>query len=314
MTRPRLVLFLTAAAALYGQVGGESKVPTPYTREPDAANVAYGPHARHMLDVWKAASSRPTPLVVYFNPGGFSAGDKTWIETFDKGSLREMCLAHGISVATANYRYAAQAHLPAAMLDCARAIQFLRLHAKEYNLDPRRVIAAGSSAGAATALWLAFHDDLADPHSDDPVNRQSTRVSAVGSLSGQTTFDLTFLTGLCREQLAHRLAAALYGMRPDELATEPARRRGEEISPITYLTRDDPPVFLYYSADLKPELPPPGPQAIHDPRFGVLLKEHMDKLGVECIMRTPKDYPDGGPHGMVTELVNFFLKKVGKSE
>jgi acetyl esterase len=308
----QLIFFFTAAvfagAALNAQVGAESKTPAQYSRQPDLANVAYGPHARHVLDLWKAKSSQPAPLVVYFNPGGFSAGDKSWIETYDNASLREMCLAHGISVATANYRYAAQAHLPAAMLDCARAVQFLRFHAKEYNLNPQAVIAAGSSAGADTALWLAFHDDLADPRSDDPVSRQSSRVSAAGALAAQTTFDLTFLTKVCGEQLAHRLASALYGMKPEELATEQGRRRGEEISPITYLTRDDPPVFMYYAADLSSTLPPPGPQAIHNARFGVLLKEQMDKLGVECIMRTPKDYPNGGNHAMVTELVDFFLK------
>jgi acetyl esterase/lipase len=308
---PCLIL-LISAAALTAQVGAESKTPTAYSRTPDFANVAYGPHARHVLDFWKAKSDRPTPLVIYFNPGGFSAGDKTWIETWDNASLREMCLSRGISVATANYRYAAQAHLPAAMLDCARAIQFLRLHAKEYNLDPARVVAAGSSAGAASALWLGFHDEMADPHSDDPVSRQSTRVSAVGSLAGQTTFDLAFLTKLCGEPLAHRLAAALYGMKPEELLSVKGRQRGEEISPITYLTRDDPPVFLYYAGDLTPELPPPGPQAIHNVRFGILLKEQMDKLGVECILRTPKDYGGGGNHAVTTELIGFFEKHLSK--
>jgi acetyl esterase/lipase len=305
-----LFFYLLTAVALRAQIGSESKVPAKYSRPPDVENAAYGPHARHRLDLWKAKSSRPTPLVVYFNPGGFSAGDKTWIETFDNASLREMCLARGISVATANYRYAAQAPLPAAMLDSARAIQFLRLHAAEYNLNPEAVIAAGGSAGAATALWLAFHDDLADPQSDDPVSRQSTRVLAAGSLSGQTTFELGFLTSLCGEQLAHRLAAALYGMKPDELTTEKARRRGEEISPITYLTRGDPPVFLYYQQDVTSEPPPPGPQAIHHPRFGLLLKERMDKLGIECVFRTPKDYATtGGNHAMVTDMVDFFAKR-----
>ncbi len=307
------LLFLISAAAACAQVGAESKTPAAYSRTPDFANLSYGPHARHVLDLWKAKSDRPTPWVIYFNPGGFSAGDKTWIETWDNASLREMCLARGISVATANYRYAAQAHLPAAMLDCARAIQFLRMHAKEYNLDPARVAAAGSSAGAATALWVGFHDDLADPHSEDPVSRQSTRVSAVGSLAGQTTFDLAFLTKLCGDPLAHRLASALYGMKPDELQTEAARQRGEEISPITYLTRDDPPVFLYYAADLTAQMPPPGPQAIHNVRFGILLKEQMDKLGVECILRTPKDYAGGGNHAVTTELIGFFEKKLAST-
>ena len=301
----RLAIVLAAAAALHAQVG-ESKAVAAYTRPPDAANVAYGPHARQVLDLWKAKSPRPAPLVVYFNPGGFSAGDKSWIETYDHASLRELLLDRGISVATANYRFAAQAPLPAAMLDCARAIQFLRLHAADYHLDPQRVIAAGSSAGAAAALWLAFHDDLADPSSADPVSRQSTRVRAVGSLAGQTTFELDFLTKLCGEALARRLASALYAMPPAELSTDKARRRGAEISPITYLTRDDPPVFLYYAADLTDQPPPPGPQAIHHPRFGVLLKQRTDKLGIECILRTPKDYPTGGPHAMVAELVEYF--------
>jgi hypothetical protein len=34
-----------------------------YTRAPDAANVAYGPHERNVLDLWKAKSDRPAPLV-----------------------------------------------------------------------------------------------------------------------------------------------------------------------------------------------------------------------------------------------------------
>jgi acetyl esterase len=301
-------LLILSVAALSAQPGLESKTAVPYSRQPDVENLAYGTHARQVLDLWLAKSDRPSPLVVYFNPGGFSAGDKSWVEVFDKGSLREMCLARGISVATANYRYAAQARLPAAMLDCARAIQFLRLHAREYHLDPQAVIAAGSSAGAASALWLGFHDEMADPHSNDPVSRQSTRVSAIGSLSGQTTFEFGFLTRLCGEPLGRRLASALYAMKPEELETEEGRRRGVEISPITYLTRDDPPVFLHYSTDLTSELPPPGPLAIHNPRFGVLLKEQMDKVGVECRMRTPRDYGSGGVHAMVTELVDFFAK------
>jgi acetyl esterase/lipase len=198
------------------------------------------------------------------------------------------------------------------MLDSARAIQFLRLHAREYNLNPARVIAAGSSAGADTALWLGFHDEMADPRSDDPVSRQSTRVSAVGALAAQTTFDFAFLNKVLGEMLARRLASALYAMKPEELQTEKGARRGREISPITYLTRDDPPVFLYYGADLTAELPPPGPQAIHNVRFGILLKEHMDKMGVECILRSPKDYGSGGNHAITTELIEFFQKHLAQ--
>ena len=38
-------------------------------------------------------------------------------------------------------------------------------------------------------MWLGFHNDLADSKSDDLVARQSTRLKAVGSQGGQSTYD-----------------------------------------------------------------------------------------------------------------------------
>src|SRR5438067_2018910 len=129
-------LLLLAVAAALAQNKGQKKAPEgpwTYTRTPDAANVRYGPDARHLLDLWKAKSGRPTPLVFYLHPGAFRVGDKTWIERYDK-DLRELCLERGISVATANYRYSTQAAYPAPMEDGARALQYLRSRAAEWNL------------------------------------------------------------------------------------------------------------------------------------------------------------------------------------
>ncbi len=47
----------------------------------------------------------------------------------------------------------------------------------------------GGSAGACTSLWLAFHDDLADPKSDDPVARESTRLTCAAVTGAQTSLD-----------------------------------------------------------------------------------------------------------------------------
>src|ERR671928_164208 len=71
--------------------------------------------------------------------------------------------------------------------DAARAIQTLRSKAKEWNLDKTRVGATGGSAGACSSLWLAFHDDMADPKSSDPVARESTRLTCVAVSGAQTT-------------------------------------------------------------------------------------------------------------------------------
>jgi len=70
--------------------------------------------------------------------------------------------------------------------DAARALQFVRSKAAEWNIDKTRIGATGGSAGACSSLWLAFHDDLADPKSSDPVARESTRLlcaAVIGSLS-----------------------------------------------------------------------------------------------------------------------------------
>lgn len=63
----------------------------------------------------------------------------------------------------------------AALLKEGIALQFVRSKAKEWNIDKTRIGAAGESAGDCSSLWLASHDDLADPESEDSVARELTR-------------------------------------------------------------------------------------------------------------------------------------------
>ena len=156
-------------------------------------NVRYGPHDRNVLDLWQAkpkpGQTAPAPLVVFFHGGGFRNGDKSSIPAW----LVSTCLDAGISVASANYRLSQTAPFPAPMLDGARAIQFVRFKANELGIDPGRIAASGSSAGAGIALWVGFHDDLADPRSDDPIARQSSRVACLGVDGAQTSYDPRFI-------------------------------------------------------------------------------------------------------------------------
>lgn len=135
-------------------------------------DVSYGPHKRNVLDIWLAKSNKPTPVVVFFHGGGFRAGDKSQLRP---AMLNELLEAN-ISVAASNYRLTNAAPFPAQMHDAVRAIQFIRSNADEWNLDKNRFAAFGGSAGAGISMWLAFHDDLADPNSDEPVKRESTRL------------------------------------------------------------------------------------------------------------------------------------------
>jgi acetyl esterase len=91
-----------------------------------------------------------------------------------------------------NYRLTDTAPAPAAYLDCARALQFLRHNASKWNVNPKLVASTGSSVGAGMAMWLAFHDDLADANSDDPIARQSRRLACIAVRNGRLSYDPRF--------------------------------------------------------------------------------------------------------------------------
>lgn len=275
---------------------------------PDLENVKYGPHERHVLDLWKARADAPTPLVVYIHGGGFRAGDKSSVSPH----LLRQCLKSGISVAAIHYRLSQHAPFPAPMLDGARAVQFLRLRAKEWNLDPRKVAATGGSAGAGISLWVGFHEDLANPRSDDPVARQSTRLSCMGVFGAQSSYDPRFIKKWIGGR-AHEHPALLpfYGLTAEELDTPRAYKLYEEASAINYVSADDPPAFLFYSEPHGP-LPAnakPG-EGIHHPRFGEALKEKLDPLGIECVLRHRNDYVGKGDvqELVYTEMAEFFRR------
>jgi acetyl esterase/lipase len=158
--------------------------------KPSHAGVRNGDHERHVLDFWKAESTKPTPLVFVILGGGWQGGSKERLNRFANAPA---LLKAGISGAAINYRYVKQAveqrvepPVKAPSHDAARALQFVRSKAAEWNLDKERIGAAGGSAGACSSLWLAFHDDLVDPDSDDPVARGSTRLWCAAVIGAQT--------------------------------------------------------------------------------------------------------------------------------
>src|SRR5258708_16630150 len=75
------------------------------------------------------------------------------------------------------------------LYDAARALQLLRSRDGELNFDKKRVAYMGGWAGACTSLWLALHDDLADPSSSDPIARESTRPMLIAVTAPQTSLD-----------------------------------------------------------------------------------------------------------------------------
>jgi acetyl esterase/lipase len=246
---------------------------------PTMANVSYGPHAMNVLDFWKAEGEGPRPLLVYIHGGGWTRGDKKQpAENF------RPYLEKGISDAAINYRLTPGAPLPAPVHDAARAIQFIRSKAAEWNIDKTRVVLTGGSAGACTSMWLLLHDDLADPNSADPVLRESTRVTAAAVARGQTSIDPKVIEPwLGHNVLTHRMINLAVGEKTIEGALENYEKYRDlyvEFSPYNHLTADDPPLLMTYRNNMK--LPSEdASHGIHHPVYGLKMKEKADKVGHE---------------------------------
>ncbi|MDA1018169.1 MAG: alpha/beta hydrolase, partial [Planctomycetota bacterium] len=268
--------------------------------QPTHADLKYGEHKRHAIDLYLIESERPTPLVIYIHGGGFVGGDKRSVSA---GLIQSMHKA-GISVAAIHYRFIKEHPFPAPFVDSARAVQFLRHNADRYNLDIKRFAATGGSAGAGISLWLATRDDMADPKSDDPVGRQSTRISCASVGGAQVSYDPRFWReiGLAKG-LQHSSFSLMYGVPSDDPFEDPKKIAiAEACAPIEHLTKDDPPVYFQYGVPDELNDRTSLGAVVHHPRHGQLFKKKMDKLGLECHVQYP-----GGPQAKLSSA-EFLIK------
>jgi acetyl esterase/lipase len=286
---------------------------------PTHADVSYGDHPRQVLDFYRAESSTPTPLVVFIHGGGWMNGDKSGIVSANIPALHRA----GISVAAINYRFIPQAEqagieppVKAPLGDAARALQFLRSKAPEWNIDKTRVGATGGSAGACSSLWLALHDDMARADDSDPVARESTRLTCAAVIVAQTSLDPKQL----REWMPNmNYAGHAFGFnklgQTRAAEFQAAYDHRDEIlpwikqySPYEQVSRDDPPIFLDYPTQDKPAVPGESQRdPTHSAVNGLMLQRELEKAGVECHLSYPghKD-PD---YANCTEFLIAKLKR-----
>ncbi len=264
---------------------------------PTMADVAYGKHPKQVLHFWKAESAEPTPLLFFIHGGGWQGGNRT---SGLAGMLPEF-LKNGISVVSVEYRFIREAiedgvkppvHAP--LHDAARALQFVRSRAQEWNIDKTRVAASGGSAGACSSLWLAFHEDLADPQSSDPVARESTRLLCASVSGAQTTLDPQQMKDWTPNSRYGSHAFGIFktvnGKETADFETFLAQRDAilpwiAEYSPYALVTADDPPIHLFYGAP--PALGQEQKDPTHTSNFGVKLQEKLASVGVPCELVYP---------------------------
>ncbi len=209
-----------------------------FAQAPAHSDVAYDDdHPSQCLDVYLAKSDKPTPAMIYIHGGGWRAGSKKsvpgWLQAF---------VADGkLSVVAVEYRFTDVATHPAQVNDCLRAIQFVRQNAEKWNIDPKRLGVTGGSAGGHLSAYVALHDDVAKPESDDPVERQSSRVACAVSFAGPTDWSL-----LSSIKHAHPAYRQLIGYEPGTPAAELDASLVKDVSPISFVSKDDPPIMLVH--------------------------------------------------------------------
>ncbi len=290
------IVSLFLAGLLSGAAAGEA--------QPTQANVSYGPHPHQVLDFYQAAGQTPTPLLFFVHGGGWMTGDKA------KPDFLSQCLEAGISVVSINYRLipevkpeAGQPPVKGCLDDAARALQFVRRQAQEWKIDPQRIGGCGGSAGGFTVLWLAFHPDLADPKSADPIARESTRLRCVLAFVPQVTLDPLLMRQWIpnNEYGPHAFGLPNYQAFLDQ--REKLMPWIKEFSPLDLATPDDPPVLLFY--DSVPAIGQPYKDPPHSANHGAGLVEKLKAAGIEYEFNYP-----GAPGVKHPNLFDFLREKL----
>jgi para-nitrobenzyl esterase len=269
-----------------------------------ADGVRYDDKDRTLLDlVHFPTASAPTALAVFIHGGGFQGGERQELYTSRVEDLIELVDA-GVAVASIEYTLLDpdidEEGVIKCLSDSRRAVQFLRHHADSLNLDPDRVGVFGVSAGAGTSLWLATHDDMADPDAADPILAQSTRVSAAAVYETQATYDMvrwtddvfeTFNLDLFQTAESFGLSQRLlnfYGIQDlDDLFSPAIEAYRAEVDMLGLMTSDDPPFWV--RNDVERETFPLSVSALfHHPLHASTLIEAAQVAGVTFVADVPR--------------------------
>ncbi len=189
-------------------------------------NLAYGVEDRQVLDLYVPEDAPDlAPVVVYFYGGSWRSGSR--------GTYRfmaEALAARGFAVAVPDYRLYPDVRFPTFVEDGARAVRWVRDHARDFGGDPDRIVLMGHSAGAHTAALLAYDERyLAD------AGVPAASVRGMVGIAGPYAFD----------PLAYRTTRPIFEGVSDV----------EQAKPITFVGGEDVPALLLHGAEDTTVLP-----------------------------------------------------------
>ena len=268
--------------------------------------IAYDNKQRTQFDIWLPDSTTPTGLVIYTHGGGFSSGDKDFVYTAQQGGAWDFptdirfLLQNKIAFATIRYTLLSTTGerdgIKKPMSDVRRALQYIRHHASDFNIDKSKIILAGNSAGGGTSLWIAFNNEMADPQNSDPILRESTRVKGVVAREPQASYNIedrwvndVFIDYnlTWTEILANETGniSKIYGVSSTaEYESAAIDTYRAQVDMLALLTADDPAIWI--DNTLRNVVHPYSAPEIssHHAFHARELKERADAVGVENIV------------------------------
>jgi len=284
-------------------------------------DIKYGKSKDNSFDLILPKADYKTPLVIFIHGGGFVGGDKSHAYKNEYPKQIRALLKNKIAFATINYRFITNSEsngVITSLNDSKRCLQFIRYHSEELNIDKEKIGMYGSSAGAGTSMWIGLHDDMKEISSKDPIERESTRINAVGALEIQATYDIikwgTIVFkpfNITFEKLTksgmHKTILSFYRIdNLDELLTIKMVTYRENIDFLKLMSNDDPPIWVK-NAQYEAGIPQSKKELNHHPFHAKVLKEHAEKIRLESLFYIPKL---GIKDSSGLDLVEFMINKL----
>jgi len=119
-------------------------------------DVPYGADYWQKLDIWlpPEGAGKDLPVLFFMHGGGWARGYKEWC-----GFMAPAFVSQGVILVSVSYRLIPHVAFPVPVQDCIAALKWVVENIAKHGGSPKRVYAAGHSAGAQLAALLALHDD-----------------------------------------------------------------------------------------------------------------------------------------------------------
>lgn len=208
-------------------------------------NVAYATKSSsENLDIYLPNSGKgPFPVIVAIHGGGFKMGDKNSGEVNDELTG----LKKGYAVVCVNYRLSGEAVFPAAVYDVKAAVRFIKANASKYNLNSKKIVAWGDSAGANLASMLGVSagvkslEDLSLGNSNQTSNVQAVvdLYGPINFLTMDTEFKKSGKTTFATHNEANSFESAYLGAQITKVLN-----KAKQANPTTYISTKTVPFFI----------------------------------------------------------------------